>query len=128
MTWLLRSINLTSKIRVYKNGNVIINHKFEDQFDLRPSSNGERSIEYDAISIVAGFLYHEIAGGNDKMVVKGTWSNTYNTKQIHDRLNQKPKGYLEDLEDNLQYDTQELKNSINDNIRELKNKIKDIID
>lgn len=128
LTWLLRSIGVTSIANVDKNGNITITHQFEDTFDLRPSEDGSRSIEYDTVSIIAGFLYHDIAGGNDKMVVKGTWSNTYNTKQIHDRLNQKPKGYLDDLQDNLQYDTQELKNSINDNIKELKNKIKDIID
>ena len=82
LTWLLRSIGVKSKISVYKNGNVIINHNFKDTFDLRASEDGSRSIEYDVVSIISGFLYHDIAGGNDLMKVKGNWSNQYTKKDI----------------------------------------------
>ncbi|MGL6126639.1 hypothetical protein BBI01_22050 [Chryseobacterium artocarpi] len=127
LTWLLRSIGVTSIANVDINGNITISHKFEDTFDLRPSGDGSRSIEYDTVSIIAGFLYHDIAGGNDLMKVKGKWSNTYTIKQLQDRLNEKPKGFMEDLGDNLKYDVQELKNNVHDNLKGVKNKIKDII-
>ena len=82
LTWLLRSIAVRSKAKVYKNGMVIINHSFSDIFDLRPSDGGERSIEYDVVSIITGFLYHDLAGGNDLMKVKGDWNNEYTKKGI----------------------------------------------
>lgn len=87
LTWLLRSINLFSKVRVFKNGKVQISHKFEDQFDLRASGDGSRSIEYDVVSIITGFLYHDIAGGNDSMKVKGNWSNKYSKEDIDWKAN-----------------------------------------
>lgn len=87
LTWLLRSITLTSIAHVDKNGNVKIFHKFKDVFDLRPSDDGSRSIEYDVISIITGFLYHDIAGGNDLMKVKGNWNNQYSEKDIEWKTN-----------------------------------------
>lgn len=87
LTWLLRSINLISKVRVYKTGKVQISHKFEDQFDLRASEDGSRSIEYDVVSIITGFLYHDIAGGNDLMQVKGNWTNKYSKEEIDWKAN-----------------------------------------
>lgn len=87
LTWLLRSIGVKSKVVVNKNGNVIINHKFKDIFDLRPSDNGSRSFEYDVVSIITGFLYHDIAGGNDLMEIKGNWNNSYSKKDIEWKAN-----------------------------------------
>lgn len=87
LSWLLRSIGLQSSIYVKKDGTVTIKHKFEDQFDLRPSSNGERIIEYDVACIITGFLYHDIAGGNDHMKIKGNWSNSYSKEQIDWKVN-----------------------------------------
>lgn len=87
LTWLLRSIGVNSEVIVYKDGSTVINHSFSDTFDLRPSSNGERSIEYDAVSLVSGFLYHDISGGNDLMKVTGNWSNSYDKKQIEWKAN-----------------------------------------
>ncbi|MDR2237203.1 MAG: hypothetical protein LBE92_13865 [Chryseobacterium sp.] len=87
LAWLLRSISLKSTVFVKKNGSVEIKHNFEDQFDLRPSSNGERVIEYDVICIITGFLYHDIAGGNDHMKIKGSWSNKYSKEQIDWKVN-----------------------------------------
>ena len=82
LTWLLRSIGVTSNFTVNQNGSAVITHKFEDQFDLRPSSNGERSMEYDVASIILGFLYHDIAGANDLMKIKGKWTNSYSKEQL----------------------------------------------
>lgn len=95
LTWLLRSIGVKSKIIVNKNGSVTINHKFRDVFDLRPSDNGSRSFEYDVVSIVTGFLYHDIAGGNDLMEITGNWNNTYTPNQIDWKANGDKK--IEDL-------------------------------
>lgn len=80
--WLLRSISLKSTVFVKKDGTITIKYSFEDQFDLRPSSNGERSIEYDVVSMITGFLYHDAAGGNDIMKIRANWSNTYDTGQM----------------------------------------------
>lgn len=82
LTWLIRSASVSSRAEISKNGNIIIYHTFEDTFDLRPSSEGERSFEYDIVSIMTGFLYHDIAGGNDLMKVKANWNNTYNKEQV----------------------------------------------
>lgn len=82
LTWLIRSASVSSRAEVAKNGSVIIYHTFEDIFDLRPSSQGERSIEYDVVSVITGFLYHDIAGGNDLMKVKANWSNNYGKYDI----------------------------------------------
>ena len=83
LTWLLRSIGVRSKIKVDKNGNTQINHSFRDIFDLRPSEHGERSLEYDIVSIITGFLYHDIAGGNDLMEIEGNWNNAYTKDQVN---------------------------------------------
>ncbi|WP_241331090.1 hypothetical protein [Chryseobacterium arthrosphaerae] len=95
LTWLLRSIGVKSKIIINKNGSVTINHKFKDVFDLRPSDNGSRSFEYDVVSIITGFLYHDIAGGNDLMEITGNWNNTYTPNQIDWKANGDKK--IEDL-------------------------------
>jgi len=87
LTWLLRSIGIITLVSVDKNGDVKIQHKFEDTFDLRASEDGSRSIEYDVVSIISGFLYHDIAGGNDLMKVKGNWSNQYSKKDVEWKAN-----------------------------------------
>lgn len=89
LTWLLRSITLSSSATVDKNGSINISHRFIDQFDLRPSSDGERSIEYDVVSIIMGFIYHDIAGGNDLMKVKGNWTNSYSRRECQSKFNEK---------------------------------------
>lgn len=87
LSWLLRSISLKSVVYVKKDGSVLIQHEFEDQFDLRPSDDGSRSIEYDVVSIILGFLYHDIAGGNDLMKIRGNWSNNYSKNRIDWKVN-----------------------------------------
>lgn len=99
LTWLLRSIGVRSKVKINKDGMAIINHSFSDTFDLRPSSHGERVIEYDVVSIISGFLYHDIAGGNDLMEVTGNWINTYDKTQIDWKANGNKK--IEEMMKNL---------------------------
>lgn len=81
LTWLLRSIGVKSKINVDKNGSITIQHQFQDIFDLRPSDDGSRSYAYDMVSIITGFVYHDVAGGNDMMKIKGKWSNHYTVER-----------------------------------------------
>lgn len=83
LTQFIRSASVSSRAEIFKEGNVVIFHTFEDQFDLRPSLQGERGMEYDVVSIISGFLYHDIAGGNDLMKVKANWNNFYNKSQIN---------------------------------------------
>lgn len=82
LTWLVRSASVETKVKIKKDGSIIMYHSFEDKFDLRPSSNGERSIEYDVVSIVTGFLYHDAAGGNDLMKIEADWSNDYSRLEV----------------------------------------------
>lgn len=82
LTWLVRSVSIETVVKVKKDGSVIMYHSFEDTFDLRPSSQGERSIEYDVVSIITGFLYHDAAGGNDLMKIKANWSNSYSKEEV----------------------------------------------
>ncbi|HEX7754603.1 MAG TPA: hypothetical protein VF421_04620 [Niabella sp.] len=82
LTWLIRSAMVYTEIKVKKDGSVRMNHSFTDKFDLRPSSHGERSIEYDTVSMVLGFLYHDVAGGNDLMKIEANWTNEYNRLDV----------------------------------------------
>ena len=90
--------------------------------------DGSRSFAYDIVSIISGFLYHDAAGGNDRMKVKGKWQNFYSPQQLQTRLNEQPKGYFEDLKDNLIYDAKEIKNSVGEGIENVKNKIENTAD
>ena len=38
------------------------------------------------MSIITGFLYHGLAGGNDLMKVKGDWNNEYSKKDRREIL------------------------------------------
>ena len=75
LTWLVRSVTVKTAINVAKNGDVLMNHSFTDTFDLRP--NNGRSVEYNRVTSITGFLYHDVLGGNDKMKVTATWSTSY---------------------------------------------------
>ncbi|MCV6629597.1 MAG: hypothetical protein OIF50_07030, partial [Flavobacteriaceae bacterium] len=81
LTWLLRSIAVETKIRVNSTGEVRFTHEFSDTFDLRPSGQDSRET-YDVITLVLGFVYHDIAGGNDLMKIRAKWTNVYSKAQI----------------------------------------------
>ena len=75
LTWLIRNVNVTTKICVSKTGDVTMFHSFTDILDLRP--NPARSKEYNIATTVLGFFYHDIIGGNDKMTVKASWTSEH---------------------------------------------------
>lgn len=80
LTWLIRHVNVESTAYVKKDGSVRMRHQFEDTFDLRP--NVGRTVAYNASTMILGFLYHDAAGGNDLMKIKGDWNNNYNRNNI----------------------------------------------
>ena len=79
LTWLVRSATIKTIIIVTKDGNVFMNHSFKDKLDLRPSEG--RSVEYNRVTSILGFLYHDILGGNDEMTVSASWSKAFNKPQ-----------------------------------------------
>ena len=85
LTWLIRNVNVTTKVCVSKTGDVTMYHSFTDILDLRP--NPERSKEYNITTTVLGFFYHDLIGGNDKMTVKASWTSEHpndKTKTVKD--------------------------------------------
>ncbi len=72
LTWTVRSVNIKYHYVVSNNGKITITYSFSDTLDLRPSW-GNRSMEYNAICTVLGFMYHDIIGGSDELQIKATW-------------------------------------------------------
>lgn len=77
---MVRSVFIKYTVEVKKDGSVSIIYAFEDTFDLRPGQG--RNLEYNTITMIAGFLYHDLMGGNDLMKVKADWSNEYTKEEI----------------------------------------------
>ena len=62
-----------------KDGDVTMNHSFKNKLDLRPSKG--RSKEYNRVTSVMGFIYHDVLGGNAEMTVSASWSNSFPFKK-----------------------------------------------
>ncbi|MTI32681.1 hypothetical protein E1171_17815 [Cytophagales bacterium RKSG123] len=77
LTWTVRSVTVKYRYVVTSDGKITINYWFSDVLDLRPSW-GDRSLEYNAICFVLGFLYHDVLGGSDELKVKAYWSTSLN--------------------------------------------------
>ena len=77
LTWAVRSTNVKYSYVADINGKIIFKYNFSDTLDLRPSW-GSRSLEYNAICYVLGFLYHDALGGNDELEIVASWSTTIN--------------------------------------------------
>lgn len=75
LTWLVRNVYIDSNVSVSANGLITIAHSFEDFYDLRPQKN--RNNEYNLVTTIFGFLYHDIIGGNDMMKVSASWEKKY---------------------------------------------------
>jgi hypothetical protein len=75
LTWTVRSVNIKCDYQVDIDGNITFQYWFSDTLDLRPSW-GSRSMEYNAICTVLGFLYHDVLGGSDELQVQAYWSTT----------------------------------------------------
>ncbi len=75
LTWAVRGVKIRYKYQVDVNGTITINYWFSDTLDLRPDWKN-RSMEYNAICTVLGFLYHDVMGGSDELQVKARWTTT----------------------------------------------------
>ena len=75
LTWTVRSVDIEYKYKVDVNGIIIFNYWFSDTLDLRPSW-GRRTVEYNAICTVLGFMYHDVLGGSDELQIKANWTTT----------------------------------------------------
>ncbi len=75
LTWTVRSVEIQYEYDVDINGNMTFRYWFKDVLDLRPSWGG-RSMEYNAICTVLGFLYHDVLGGSDELQVQAYWTTT----------------------------------------------------
>lgn len=73
LIWLVRHAGVESTVIVDRNGNITVNHILTDQFDLRPSSG--RTGAYNNANKVLGTAYHDIVGGNDKLIIKSKWTS-----------------------------------------------------
>ncbi len=71
-TWAVRSVNVMCDYLVESKKKLILNYSFEDNLDLRPNWI-TRSLEYNAICVVFGFLYHDVLGGSDTLKVRAKW-------------------------------------------------------
>ena len=72
LTWAVRSVTIKCIYVADTNGNITLNYTFTDTLDLRPSW-GNRSLEYNAICFVLGFLYHDLVGGSDELRINARW-------------------------------------------------------
>ena len=75
LTWTVRSVQIRYEYKVDITGNIRIDYWFTDTLDLRPSW-GYRSMEYNAICAVLGFLYHDAMGNSDELQVQAYWSKS----------------------------------------------------
>ncbi|MBF7092482.1 hypothetical protein IUY40_13160 [Flavobacterium sp. ALJ2] len=72
LTWAVRSVNVKYSYVADSNGDITISYNLADTLDLRPSW-GNRSMEYNAICCVLGFMYHDVLGGSDELQIKANW-------------------------------------------------------
>ena len=75
LTWTVRSVIIRYEYEVDLDGNIKFCYWFTDILDLRPSW-GARSMEYNAICTVLGFLYHDVLGGSDELEIQAYWTTT----------------------------------------------------
>ena len=75
LTWTVRSVRIDYEYEVDIEGNISFSYWFSDTLDLRPSWGG-RSMEYNAICTVLGFVYHDVLGGSDELKVQAYWTTT----------------------------------------------------
>lgn len=73
LTWTVRSVNVRYEYKADVNGDITFRYWFTDTLDLRPSW-GARSMEYNAICTVLGFLYHDVLGGSDELQIQAYWT------------------------------------------------------
>jgi RHS repeat-associated protein len=74
LTWAVRHATVTFTALAKADGVIVIGYKLNDSFDL--SAQGGRSGAYNTVSSGAGFLYHNVAGGNSSLQVNVWWDAT----------------------------------------------------
>lgn len=74
MTWAVLHTNVTFTVLAKADGVIVIGYKLNDTFDL--SSQYGRPGAYNTVSTGAGFLYHNVAGGNSGLQVNAWWYTT----------------------------------------------------
>lgn len=77
LTWTVRSVKIYYDYVADMNGKISIQYHFSDRLDLRPDW-GYRSMEYNAICVVLGFLYHDVLGGSDELQIQADWKAEFN--------------------------------------------------
>ncbi len=76
LTWTVRTVQVFYKYKADANGKITIKYNFEDTLDLRASS--ERTMEYNAVCTVLGFLYHDVLGSSDTLKINARWTTIIN--------------------------------------------------
>jgi len=71
LTWVTRHASMSYSATVKSDGTIVIDFQLKDTFDL--SGQKGRSEAYNNISNTAGFMYHDIVGGNSEMQINANW-------------------------------------------------------
>ncbi|MFC5981242.1 RHS repeat domain-containing protein, partial [Flavobacterium salmonis] len=71
LTWVTRHASMGYSATVKSDGTIVIDFHLTDTFDL--SGQKGRSEAYNNISNTAGFLYHDVVGGNNEMEINANW-------------------------------------------------------
>ncbi|WP_255663879.1 RHS repeat domain-containing protein [Flavobacterium cupriresistens] len=71
LTWVTRHASMSYSATVKSDGTIVVDFQLKDTFDL--SGQKGRSEAYNNISNTAGFLYHDVVGGNNEMQINGNW-------------------------------------------------------
>jgi RHS repeat-associated protein len=74
LTWAVRHGSVDYAATVKEDGVIVISYHLSDTLDL--SGQKGRSSDYNDISNVTGFLYHDLAGGNSAIKVSADWQTT----------------------------------------------------
>ncbi|MGB0880042.1 MAG: hypothetical protein ACPGTO_05705 [Polaribacter sp.] len=77
LTWAVRSTRVKCHYKTNIEGEITLAYSFSDTLDLRPDWVN-RSMEYNAICYVLGFLYHDALGGNDELEITAQWKTKLN--------------------------------------------------
>ena len=71
LTWALRHVTIKPTAHVSADGGIMLSFRMSDIFNLNPSPG--REPEYNKISEVLGFFYHDLGGGTPTKI-SGSWT------------------------------------------------------
>lgn len=79
-TWMLRAANITfSDASVDQQGNISATVSIIDTLDLRTDWKN-RSLPYNVVTTITGYIWHDSMGASDEMNVNATWQITLPAK------------------------------------------------